>query len=233
MTERPQPGACLHCHASMIPTYRRLGGGDVFKGFEALGKMSYADAHAEVVKTGSSNPVAGGHERSSSSTRTARIPSPASIATIRRRWRCASRAPASSAAFKRSPTSDEPVPHLPSIERWRGKPRAAVRSQRRCHPAGDAVVRLRPVPRRILLRAEGDALLPLGQGPEGRADRELLRRLQVPRRPPLLRLEARRDRAPRFSRPSIPNSRCGARASTRAPASPAPTATCPTSAKAR
>ncbi len=60
VTERPQPGACLQCHASVIPTYRRLGGGDVFKGFEALGKLAYAEAHAEVVKTGSANPVAGG-----------------------------------------------------------------------------------------------------------------------------------------------------------------------------
>src|SRR6185295_919052 len=38
VTERPQPGACLHCHASVIPTYKRLGGGDLFKGFEAMGK---------------------------------------------------------------------------------------------------------------------------------------------------------------------------------------------------
>lgn len=60
VTERPQPGSCLQCHTSVIPTYRRIGGGDVFKGFEALGKMSYGDAHAEVVKTGSANPVAGG-----------------------------------------------------------------------------------------------------------------------------------------------------------------------------
>ena len=60
VTERPQPGSCLQCHASVMPTYRRLGGGDVFKGFEALGKLSYSDAHAEVVKTGSSNPVPGG-----------------------------------------------------------------------------------------------------------------------------------------------------------------------------
>jgi len=62
VTERPQPGSCLHCHSAVIPTYRRLGEGDIFKGFEALGKMTYADAHAEVVKTGSSNPVAGGTE---------------------------------------------------------------------------------------------------------------------------------------------------------------------------
>jgi nitrite reductase (cytochrome c-552) len=60
VTERPQPGSCLQCHSSVIPTYRRLGGGDVFKGFEALGRMPYTDAHAEVVKTGSSNPIAGG-----------------------------------------------------------------------------------------------------------------------------------------------------------------------------
>src|SRR6187401_252485 len=59
VTTRPQPGACLHCHASIIPTYRRLGAGDVFKGFAAMATMPYAAAHAEVVKTGSSNPVAG------------------------------------------------------------------------------------------------------------------------------------------------------------------------------
>ncbi len=59
VTERPQPGTCLHCHASVIPTYRRLGDGDVFKGFDALARMPYAAAHAEVVKTGSFNPIAG------------------------------------------------------------------------------------------------------------------------------------------------------------------------------
>src|SRR3954471_1687876 len=60
VTERKQPGSCLHCHASVIPTYRRIGDGDVLKGFAALGKLSYLDAHAEVERTGSSNPVAGG-----------------------------------------------------------------------------------------------------------------------------------------------------------------------------
>jgi nitrite reductase (cytochrome c-552) len=52
VTERPQPGSCLQCHASVIPTYRRLGAGDLFAGwFEALGKLSYQEAHAEVVRT--------------------------------------------------------------------------------------------------------------------------------------------------------------------------------------
>ena len=47
VTESQQPGACLHCHASIIPTYRRLGGGDVFKGFDALTKLPYGEAHAK------------------------------------------------------------------------------------------------------------------------------------------------------------------------------------------
>jgi nitrite reductase (cytochrome c-552) len=57
VTERTQPGSCMHCHSSVIPTYRRIGGGDVFKGFEAMTKFTYAEAHAEVVKTGTTNPV--------------------------------------------------------------------------------------------------------------------------------------------------------------------------------
>ncbi|HVT80567.1 MAG TPA: ammonia-forming cytochrome c nitrite reductase subunit c552 [Phycisphaerae bacterium] len=57
VTERPQPGNCLHCHASIIPTYRRLGDGDVMAGFNKVAKLTYQDAHAEVVKTGSSNPT--------------------------------------------------------------------------------------------------------------------------------------------------------------------------------
>ena len=36
VTQRKQPGSCVQCHMSVIPTYRRLGGGDVFKGFESI-----------------------------------------------------------------------------------------------------------------------------------------------------------------------------------------------------
>lgn len=42
--ERKQPGACLHCHASVIPAYRKIGNGDVMKGFEEVCGMAYADA---------------------------------------------------------------------------------------------------------------------------------------------------------------------------------------------
>jgi len=123
VTEKPQPGSCLHCHSSVIPTYRRLGGGDVFKGFEALGRMSYADAHAEVVKTGSSNPVVkekqaafehvgGAHpigcvDCHSSDTMELRVTRPGFIRGIQ-----------ALAAGK------EPVPHIPSIDRWRQGNRA-------------------------------------------------------------------------------------------------------------
>jgi nitrite reductase (cytochrome c-552) len=43
-----QPGTCLHCHASVYEPYRKAGGGDLFKGFEALNKMSYAEARGHV-----------------------------------------------------------------------------------------------------------------------------------------------------------------------------------------
>ncbi|HEX8396773.1 MAG TPA: ammonia-forming cytochrome c nitrite reductase subunit c552 [Pyrinomonadaceae bacterium] len=43
-----QPGACINCHASAYPVYKRLGSGDIFKGFDALNKMPYAEARKEV-----------------------------------------------------------------------------------------------------------------------------------------------------------------------------------------
>jgi nitrite reductase (cytochrome c-552) len=57
VTERSQPGSCMQCHSSIIPTYRRLGDGDVQKGFVKLGGMTYQDARKEVDDTGSMNPV--------------------------------------------------------------------------------------------------------------------------------------------------------------------------------
>jgi nitrite reductase (cytochrome c-552) len=99
----------------VIPTYRRLGEGDVMKGFAALGKMSYQDAHAEVVKTGSGNPaagnavaqVAGAHpvaclDCHDPRTMELRVTRPGFLLGI--------------AALARSA---EPTPHLRSIERWR------------------------------------------------------------------------------------------------------------------
>jgi nitrite reductase (cytochrome c-552) len=74
VTKKPQPGACLHCHASATTTWRRLGleaegkslddvhpydfaWPAVMKGFEKMGKMSYANAHAELLKTPDGTPA--------------------------------------------------------------------------------------------------------------------------------------------------------------------------------
>ena len=52
LTERQhfakQPGTCLHCHASVYVPYKRAGGGDLIKGFEALNKMPYFEARKHV-----------------------------------------------------------------------------------------------------------------------------------------------------------------------------------------
>jgi nitrite reductase (cytochrome c-552) len=123
VTERPQPGACLHCHASVIPTYRRLGEGDVFRGFEALGKMPYADAHAEVVKTGSMNPVAGGtkidfqHVEGAHPLGCVDCHDPRSMELRVTR-------PGFFRGIQALAASDAPVPHVESIARWRKGSRA-------------------------------------------------------------------------------------------------------------
>jgi nitrite reductase (cytochrome c-552) len=40
----PQPGTCLNCHASVYTAYKKLGEGDISKGFEKLNAMPYFDA---------------------------------------------------------------------------------------------------------------------------------------------------------------------------------------------
>jgi nitrite reductase (cytochrome c-552) len=43
-----QPGTCINCHASAYAAYKKLGGGDIVAGFNALNKMPYAEARNEV-----------------------------------------------------------------------------------------------------------------------------------------------------------------------------------------
>ncbi|HET7040132.1 MAG TPA: ammonia-forming cytochrome c nitrite reductase subunit c552, partial [Gemmatimonadales bacterium] len=46
-TERqqvPQPGTCLHCHASIYVPYKLAGGGDLMAGFDSLNRMPYVEA---------------------------------------------------------------------------------------------------------------------------------------------------------------------------------------------
>ena len=44
----PQPGTCLHCHASLYVPYRNLGGGDLIKGFETMNQLPYEEARTLV-----------------------------------------------------------------------------------------------------------------------------------------------------------------------------------------
>ncbi len=46
--QKPQPGTCLHCHASVYTAYKRLGNGDIVRGFEKINPMPYAEARALV-----------------------------------------------------------------------------------------------------------------------------------------------------------------------------------------
>jgi len=54
---KPQTGSCLHCHASIMPLYRELGGGDAMKGFEESYKFSYKDLNAKLHESGHAHPV--------------------------------------------------------------------------------------------------------------------------------------------------------------------------------
>jgi len=112
MTERvknfKQPGACLHCHASVIPAYRAAGRGagvpdekgfgwsQVMRGFETVCAMPYGEARKLV-----EHPVSclDCHDPNSMQLRVTRPGFLNGIQALAR--------------------SGEPVPHLPSIERWR------------------------------------------------------------------------------------------------------------------
>ena len=39
-----QPGTCMNCHASVYVPFKKLGGGDLIKGFERMNQMPYAEA---------------------------------------------------------------------------------------------------------------------------------------------------------------------------------------------
>lgn len=133
VTDVQQAGACLHCHASIAPTYRRIGLekrgiaatpeklGDSFQqdavmeGFRAVSRMNYEDVAAELTRTpdgttqaaegdphlGDAHPVSciDCHDPETMSIRVTRPGFIEGIAKLAR--------------------SDDPVPHLPSIQQWR------------------------------------------------------------------------------------------------------------------
>jgi nitrite reductase (cytochrome c-552) len=109
VTKKPQPGACLHCHAAVIPTYRRLGGGDMMKGFEATCAMTYQQASAELKKTPDGTP---GKEPDAH---------PVSCVDCHDPDRMELRVtrPGFLVGIRKLAESKDPLPHLASIERWR------------------------------------------------------------------------------------------------------------------
>lgn len=44
VTEFQQPGTCLHCHASIVNTYKDAGDGDMWEGFAKVNQMPYLEA---------------------------------------------------------------------------------------------------------------------------------------------------------------------------------------------
>jgi nitrite reductase (cytochrome c-552) len=103
----PQTGSCIHCHASVMPLYRELGDGDAMAGFEKTYAMSYQETNQKLHDLGHGHPVScvDCHDPDSIAIRVTR---PGFIQGIQ-------------ALAK----SDAPVPHLPSIERWREGTRAS------------------------------------------------------------------------------------------------------------
>lgn len=132
LTEAPQSGDCLHCHASVVPTYRRLGRetrklpskpedlakefdwASVTEGFRVMSQLDYASAHKELLRTptalcdDSDSPCVGeGHPVScvdchDPQTLKLRVTRPGFMQGI--------------ADLARS---QDDVPHLPSITTWR------------------------------------------------------------------------------------------------------------------
>ena len=126
VTDVQQAGACLHCHASVTAMYRRVGLQQqgieasearlgqsfdqeaVIAGFKAVSQLNYEEVHAELLKTPDGVAKSGkGHPVScidchDPATMQIRVTRPGFIEGI-----------------AKLANSDDPVPHLPSIARWR------------------------------------------------------------------------------------------------------------------
>ncbi len=108
VTEKKQPGACLQCHANIIPAYQKMGlengapagpenrEAQIEKGFEIISSMPYTEAHKLI-----SGPIGCGDCHNPTNMQL-RVTRPGFINGIRA-----------------LANGDAPVPHLPSIERWR------------------------------------------------------------------------------------------------------------------
>jgi len=126
---KPQSGSCLHCHASVMPVYRALGDGDVFKGLDASSKLTYQEMDKRLHDSGHAHPVScvDCHDPTSMSLRISR---PAFIRGIQAFAASSAPAPAfSSIALWREGKRD--VPYDPNVDASRNEKRSFVCGQ--CH----------------------------------------------------------------------------------------------------
>jgi nitrite reductase (cytochrome c-552) len=148
VTQRPQPGACLHCHASATTTWRRVGlesqgrsladdgpydfdWPSVMAGFTRMSSMSYADAHAELARTpdGAGNapaPAKGGSSSKPTTREALAAHGGANVHPVAcidchdpRSMQIRVTRPGFVNGIRALAASAEPTPHLPSVERWR------------------------------------------------------------------------------------------------------------------
>ncbi len=146
--EKPQAGACLHCHASVVPTWRRVGlaaqgktlaeadGFDwpaVFAGFEKMSTMPYADAHRELLSTPDGTPredlpapgnqISGGRPPTTQEALKTAVGEAHPVSCVDCHDPNTMGVRVTRPGFVRGiaalAKSDDPVPHLPSVERWR------------------------------------------------------------------------------------------------------------------
>ncbi|MFW5829002.1 MAG: ammonia-forming cytochrome c nitrite reductase subunit c552 [Planctomycetota bacterium] len=167
VTKRTQSGACLHCHASVVPMYRRLGlaeqGVDadaamlaadfnwpaVMAGFAKASTMNYSRAHAELLKTPDGTP--GENVPMFPGGSTTITPTPANVAELPPKpdddvhdfvetgeahpvscidchdpdtMQIRITRPGFINGIADLARSDDPLPFLPSIERWRAGDRS-------------------------------------------------------------------------------------------------------------
>lgn len=138
VTKRTQSGACLHCHASIAPTYRRLGlesfGQDaspaalaadfnwpaVMEGFRVASTMDYTTAHAELLKTPDTAPTPG-HATDPTDPHALSEAHPVSCIDCHdpKTMQLRITRPGFVNGIAALARSADPVPHLPSVERWR------------------------------------------------------------------------------------------------------------------
>ena len=102
---KPQSGSCLHCHASVMPLYRKLGNGDTNAGFEKTYAMSYKETNKMLHDIGHADPVScvDCHDPKSMALRVTR--------------------PGLLQAMESLASGSGEVTALPSVQRWREGPR--------------------------------------------------------------------------------------------------------------